>query len=41
MNGSAMKENYVNPQCDVHVLMLENTILESSNESVEEKNFTW
>ena len=36
-----MKENYIAPACDVHVIMLENTILESSNESVEEKTFTW
>ena len=36
-----MKENYVTPQCDVHVIIMENTILESSIESIEEKNFTW
>lgn len=42
MNGSnKVKNDYVSPKCEVHVVMLENTILNASNEPVEEKTFPW
>lgn len=36
-----MKDNYVTPFSEVHEIELENTILDASNEKVEEKTFTW
>ena len=36
-----MKDKYITPDCEVQVIMHENTILESSNEPVEEKTFPW